>query len=125
MRLSTAINIQIKLEQRLNDLYSRARTYHMTADKISSESAHIINGIHPKTPRHVKGYLRGYSSAMWRMLYNDLEFCYVIDGKIYSVYRNSERYYEKFGIKPGDLRDKPCAHFWIGTDKPFGEVKKI
>ena len=123
MNLSTAVRRQNNGIQRLKDLYSKARSYHMTCTDIANESVKVRNL--EVIPRHVKEYLRGYDHALWEGLYQDLEFCYVIDGKIYSVDKKSDRYYEKFGIQPCELSDKPCAHFWKGTDKPFSTVEPL
>jgi hypothetical protein len=51
----------------------------------------------------------------------DLEFCYIVNGKKYSIRKNSPDYYANHNISPKQLCNnmKFSGHYWIKTGKLF------
>lgn len=73
----------------------------------------------------VYGYMRACDSAMMR---DKIEFCYIVDGTMYSVWRESTHkttrdYCEKINPESGGAvlcrDDTERGLFWRGTDKRF------
>lgn len=73
----------------------------------------------------VTGYMRACDDAMMR---NNIEFCYIVDGTMYSVWRESthkttREYCEKINPESGGAvlcrDDTERGLFWAGTDKRF------
>lgn len=120
MKISTENNKRIMGVQKIDSLYYTARACGLTSMEMSERFINILE--HLKAPQWVNWYLRGYRDCLWAGLFqNDLEFCYIVDGKRYSIRKDSELYYEKHGISPKELSDKQTSsgHYWIKTGKPF------
>lgn len=122
MKITTALNKQQKLSMRLGDLFSKGAIYSMKATDMWAEEREIIFG-DKSLPRWVRSYLEGQAAVHRANLYRyKLEFCYVLDGKILSVNRDSERYYEKLGYEVGQLTKAPRGHYWIGKNRPYSDI---
>ena len=120
MKIKRAVDIQCHSRTKLLDIYGGAAIYKSKSEEISKRIAEYKNKLPKDTPAWVKSYIDGYADALTKMLYQyKLEFCYLIDGRLVSTYKNSERYYEKMGYSISDLTDKPNGHYWIGSDKPY------
>ena len=120
MKITTALNHRDRGKQALHSLYHMAVLCHMPSDEIHKRSMEITNI--KGAPYWVKAYLDGVESVLRDNLYRyHLEFCYTIDGKLYSVNRGSDRYYEKFGITPSELNERQTSygHYYIGSDKHY------
>ena len=110
-------------------LFTEAKKYGWTSRQITQEVNNYRNRkeVH-HFPRYVSSYLSGMVDVMTTLAYaNDLEFCYMIGTKKYSIRRESDMYYEKHGITPKDLYDKSnySGYYWIDTGHVyFGSEKK-
>jgi len=121
MRIKRAVQIKIEGKGRLYDLHSSCKIFKMTSEERNEKLLKILERMPKGTPSWVRSYLHGVQDALTDDLYkNHLEFCNEVDGKLYSVNRGSDRYYEKF-VSPRELHEKGTkkGHYWKGTDKPF------
>lgn len=80
------------------------------------------HGNRPVYSAYVQGYIRGLIDAKHDGIYKFLEFCYFIDGVLFTTSKTgSKRKVEEFYLSNnvGPLNDAPARHYWIDTDKPF------
>lgn len=71
---------------------------------------------------YVRGYVFGYYMARTKILLKTMEFCYNVDGTLYSTGRNGDRPHISKLLnmsKYADLGDYPCGYYWPGTDKCY------
>jgi uncharacterized cupin superfamily protein len=104
-------------------LWKDAREYKWTSSKIHDKFLEYkkFNKL-DKYPRYVSSYLQGvFDCEKAKVQFNELEFCYVIEGKLYSTHGDSPRFYESHGFSPKEVYDKAShsGHYWIGSDKPY------
>ena len=71
---------------------------------------------------YVKGYVFGYYIALSKALLNTMEYCYNVDGILYSTGRNGDRPHiskllnmSKYAV----MGDYPCGYYWPGTSKCY------
>lgn len=122
MKLTRAVGIKMKGSTTVNDIYSMGRIFKMKSEDITKKFIEFKNGLPKGTPQWVKYYFDGLADCHIGYYYKyDLHFGYWIDNKLYSVHRDHPMYYEKHGIKPSELCDRPSGHYWIDGDKPFYE----
>ena len=122
MNLDRSFKIKQSAKQAIYSCYSMAKIGKSTSNQLHKNLRQVSELLPKGTPYHVISFLNGMKEVLSEQLYrNELEFCYTIDGVIYSVYKNSERYYEKHNITPKQLCDDAdkSGHYWIGTDKPY------
>ena len=77
-----------------------------------------------KYPRYVRAYLQGVRDTLTAQIqHSDLEFCYRIKGKKYSIRKESDAYYEKHGISPSELHKRAdvSGHYWIEAGSAYYE----
>jgi hypothetical protein len=124
MRLETSIKRQAELVTALRDVYSSARAFHYSHERLL-ESREKVFARFASCPRHVLEFARGYARALDDSLYVDaLVFGGIVDGVFYSTHRNRPDYYESHGMEPRDYADngrvKNRGHYWgDDTRKPF------
>jgi len=73
-------------------------------------------------PRYVSSYLTGCFDTLSTKIHNeDLEFCYIVKGKRYSIRKESDMNYEKCGITPEALSSSytESGYYWIKTGKKY------
>lgn len=116
---------------RVNEVYSMVRICKMhskkemdyVSEKIYSELNRKHAGNRYVYPAYIKGYVQGLIDAqresIWR---NDVEFCYLVDGILYSTHKDSSRRKteEFYQVDKGYiLNDCPNGHIWKDSDKVF------
>lgn len=123
MNLTKAVRKQLLGENRVRDIFSKHRIYKSHHMVIWEEYLEFLDKLPKDTPKWLKSYFNGMSRVLMDLYYrNDVEFCYVINGKIVSVYKGSTRNYKNFGISVSELGGNPSGHFWKGSDKLFSDV---
>lgn len=127
MDIGRALKIRDELIREYKDIYSRAKTFRMTASQMYELKLQADRRKPNDTPKWVFEYARGYYACIIDIIFQtEVEFCYVTStGMVLSTYRGSPRYYEDMGFEPHDMCGLSNAHFWKGSDKPFTEVSKI
>jgi hypothetical protein len=72
-------------------------------------------------PRYVSSYITGIRDVLAAQIESEMEFCYVIGDKRYSIRRESDMYYEKHNLSAKDIYEKSSisGHYWIKTGKPY------
>jgi hypothetical protein len=117
---------------RIEDCYSMARVCRMDSKAARAYlEKHVLFELARttgKTKRPVysvfmKGFVSGYCRALDNARYrDDLEFCYLKDGILYSthkesIHKSTEEFYSSGrGCELGSL---PSGHYWRFSDKPF------
>lgn len=122
MDLDRAIKVQKSATSAMYSIYSGALISKSTSKELNCRYLSILSSMPKGTPRHVREFIRGMHEVLNTKLQQEhIEFCYQIDGKLYSVRRDSVRYYEKHGITPKELNDRQELNgmFWMDTDKEF------
>ena len=120
-----------QIETRINDIFEMAEICKWHSQKLTERlNDQITFPLNYKTPagrrKHsvwLAGYAAGYIAAkrndIWR---NKVEFCYLVDGVLYSTHTASTRPTTEQFYARGEgskLADSYGAHYWIGSDKPF------
>jgi hypothetical protein len=104
-------------------LFKRAKEQGMTSSDINELYLAYRKQIKiEKYPRYVSSYITGVHDSLQSIAHNDdLEFCYVVKGKRYSVHKDSPLYYESHGFSPKEIYDlaEQCGHFWKESGKPY------
>lgn len=116
-----------KVEERARhfmvSLFNRAKEQHLTSSEISDAYLAYRNQIGlDKYPRYVSSYITGLHDSLQTVIHNEnLEFCYVIEGEVYSIDKDSPRYYEEHGFTPKSVYEKAekSGHFWKDSDDPY------
>jgi hypothetical protein len=122
MDLDKVLRVQEMGKRGVYSLYRSAITFKMTSTETNDKYLEIISRLPKDTPRYVRAFMQGMREALVSDLYNThLEFCYKIKGKLYSVNRDSDRYYEDAGITPSQLHEQQESngHYWRKSDKVF------
>lgn len=104
-------------------LFDRAKRYGWSSSKIQEEYQNYRESIKIKNfPVYVSSYLTGIYDVLTSQVYNnDLEFCYVVKDKKYSIRKESPMYYEKHGLTPKSVYDlsSGSGHFWIESGNTY------
>lgn len=118
---------------RVDEVFITAKTMKCTSDQLNDMTAkRIWVELNRRTKTravytaYVVGYVNGLMACKRGDLWQHMEFCYLIDGVLYTTAKQ-ETGKPKLGINVDYAKasDAPCAHFWIGTDKPFTRLKPI
>jgi len=121
MKLDTAIKIKMSAMSRVSDVIYMGVLCKQTSSEINMAFIKLKGDLPKDTPQWLIYYFNGIYDTMIHKLYmNDLEFCYLVNGKLYSIVKTSRRYYgDKFS--PKDLYDsqESSGHYWIDSNKPF------
>lgn len=120
-----------QIETLINDVFSMAEICKWPSSKLTEElTERISNPLNYKTPggrrRHsvwISGYAAGIIAAkrsdIWR---NKVEFCYEVNGELFSTWNKSNRKTTKEFYDRGEgniLSNSKGRHYWIDSDKPF------
>jgi hypothetical protein len=72
---------------------------------------------------YIQGFVQGLESVHWANLYRfHLDFCYLVDGVLYSTHKTTARRKTDEFYARGEghlLNNAPSGHYWIGSDKKF------
>lgn len=122
-----------QLAEKIRGIFSAARSFKSTSDELNAElTARITGPLNYRTPggrcKH-SPYLLGYAqgvidSERGNLFRNNLEFCYLVDGELYSTHRqpNTTRRTtaEFYDTGRGHvLNDAPHAFYWKDSDKRY------
>jgi hypothetical protein len=119
-------------EARVNELFSTAiicsvshdKLLQMTNERIYSELNRKYANGRRVYPAYINGYIQGLMTVHRANLYrHHLEFCYDVDGVIYSTHRQTTRAHtteEFYAANKGYvLCNAKGAHYWKDSDKQF------
>ena len=122
MKLNRAMKLQSEAQSKLRDLFSRARIYRLSHERMLEDRGKIYAGL-KGCPRWVSASLAGYWDAQTERLYEqELEYCSrQADGKLYSHHSASPNYYGKHGLSAREVCENGAqtGHYWKGTVRPF------
>jgi len=127
MNSDRVYKVQDRAKHTMFSIYSSAKSYKSTAAEIRGRVLELKESLPKGTPYYVKSFLYGMEEVLQADLYRYcFEFCYTVDGKLYSTCKKSDRYYEKHDITPSQLQARSTAngHYWTDTDKPYFETLK-
>lgn len=137
MKYSIPASVSLsQLETRIADIFSMGEICKMSASEIDQRlREQIIDPINYRTPKgkrkhsvFVSGYVAGLIARHRNETWQKVEFCYLVDGVLYSTHKDSDKrktaeFYD--AGKGSVLADMPCAHFWKGSDKPYTKVDRL
>lgn len=114
MRFSTAYNHRERIISHLSDLYSGARIFGMLSSDISKRRNEIMATLPKGAPGWITEYATGWERCMRSFMEREVIFCYTVDGKLYSTWRDRDDYYEKHGLGPKEVYDRAThsGHYW-------------
>ena len=121
MRIETSLNHRQRAGTAIADLWSAARIYKMSHEDILKRKKEILSTI-AHCPQWVKEYVNGQDSVYFKMHYQHLEFCYLVEGVLYSTYKKSTRPTTEhfFSRDMGHvLSDAPNAHYYLDSECKF------
>lgn len=122
----TAFRKQERAIMQIRDLFSKARIFKMTSSAITAEYLKIKEGM-TRCPMYSREYISGYFRALSDKLWEEMEFCYLIDGVLYTTNKckNGESNKPNWRDLPDyNMKGKLCAHFWLNTDRPYTELQE-
>jgi hypothetical protein len=122
MNIDRAIKVKAQAVSNVFGIFSSARIYKSTSTEINDRFLNLKKSLPKGTPQWITHFLDGMREVLVANLYFDaLEFCYLVDGKLYSTSKESDRYYGKHEITPEELhnRQESSGHYWIDTNKVF------
>jgi hypothetical protein len=128
MRIERALRLRQGAINDLNGLISSAENFKYTSEKVNHRFGEILKRLNSvKSPLWITNYLEGMRDYWISTLYRyKLEFCYKVDGKLYSTHKASSRNYEACGFSPKQLYElqESSGHYWIDTDSPWSVSDK-
>lgn len=113
------LRIESDGKQFINRLWRDAYEFSLTQEEISKRFSEWYKK-QGKMPLYVTRYLHGYFDAMQTCKLK-VRFMYLVNGKLYSIDRSKDDYYEKNGITPEQLckGNYPNGFYWEHTLKPY------
>lgn len=126
-RQTTQYNHYSKALSQIKDLYSKAKIYKMTSHAITTEYIAIEASVNKKLNQYYNGLLSGYANCEMDKLWDCMEFCYDIDGVLYTTDKNKDQKSNKPNwrtLSDYNMKGRKCAHYWINTDKPYTEISE-
>lgn len=119
MKIDRAVNIQIELRTRVNDLFSFARVCSLTHADILERYTRLYDK-YPKLPRHVREYTNGYFHALLDNLYRtDLFHAYKWNGELYKDWDSSPEELKAHCRSTPSDQLTTHGHYWTHSQKPF------
>lgn len=114
MKFDTAYNHRERLIRQLSDLYNSAKIFGLQSAEISRRRNEIVSTLPKKAPRWIMDYVEGWERCMRSTFDRELIFAYTVDGKLYSIHRDRDDYYEKHGLGPKEVYDRATlsGHYW-------------
>lgn len=121
-----------QFETRVSDVFSMSIICGQTSGELQDRlTKHIFNEVSRTTGAskrkvysvYMSGFVQGLITAARADLYkNHLEFCYLIEGVLYSTHKTSEKqttdqFYKNDTYKV--LHNAPNGHYWKKSNKPF------
>ena len=126
-RISSQLDIQSRTVLRLNDIYSRARSFQSDHDTIMADVCAVWDSPEVKrVSQAIRAYLRGYRDALSTALWQEMEWRLgPADGPL--SHEDQKRGWMSLDRPNGGKLSILCrekgalygGHFWKGTDKPF------
>lgn len=121
MKLTTNLNHRDRAIENARSVFSMATLCHYSHAKILDQLSTVRATI-SHCPQWVRSYYDGYVARLHEDHYRQLEFCYLVDGILYSTHRDSKRqstdvFYDTG--KPCVLNDAPSAHYYKDADKAY------
>lgn len=114
-------------EQRITSIVNMVRATHGThielmeryRVQVDSELGSVTLSGRRRYSNYMRGYVFGYYHAQSQLLYNSMEFCYLVDGVLYTTAKQSARckVSELYGTPASaKLRDCPSGSYWPDKD---------
>lgn len=110
------------IEWRINSIFNSAKLSKLDANYIREEYTKLASELNSRTPsgklrysKFLSAYAFGYRMALNNQLWqNELEFCYVVDGVIYSTHKDSiHNCADKFYSLGSEFMDRvERGHYW-------------
>jgi hypothetical protein len=124
MGSNTEYNRKKRALLHLRDLYSKARIFHMTSEAITKEYIEqILNRDLAKATIATREYIRGFADCLYFQLQNEMEFCYEVDGILYTTTHDKTATKARWDTLPDyNMSGKKCGHYWFNTDKLYGSI---
>ena len=122
----------MQFENRVNDVFSMSIICGQTSEELQAKiQTHLFDELNRTTGAsnrkvysvYISGFVQGLITAARADLYkNHLEFCYSIEGVLYSTHKTSEKqtteqFYKNDTYKV--LHSAPNGHYWKTSNKPF------
>ena len=120
-----------QVESRIYDIVSTVKICHLTSmemhDRLTERVSNPLNEKYPSGKRKhctwLAGYATGVIAAMRHSIWtNDVEFCYMVDGVLYSTHTVSDKPTTEQFYARGEgniLNNAEGRHYWKGTNKAF------
>lgn len=111
-----------QIESRINSMFNSAKLFKADAEYIRAEYTKLSSELNSRTSsgklrysKFLSAYAFGYRMALNNQLWqNELEFCYVVDGVIYSTHKDSiHNCADKFYSLGSEFMDRAeRGHYW-------------
>jgi len=122
MKIKRALEIRDRARNSLYQIFHTCILAKWPASELNEAKNNLLKSLPKRTPQWVFQYLRGVEDVKRDLLHDDhLEFCYVVNNKIYSVLKTSQRYYEKYSLTPKDLvtGKHQSGFYWKDSNRPY------
>jgi hypothetical protein len=121
MRIETALSRITTAQRALTDLYSTAVICKLPASDITRNKLIIIAAM-GKAPQWARSRVEGYAQCLYNLHWQNLEFCYNVEGVLYSTHKKSDKPTTEIFYSTGKgsvLSNAIGSHYYKGTDKQF------
>lgn len=121
-----------QVESRINSMFNSAKLFKADAEYIRAEYTKLSTELNSRTrsgklrySKFLSAYAFGYRMALNNQLWqNELEFCYVYQGELYSTHKtsthkNAELLYLNRENSSSFMDSLERGHYWKGTNKKF------
>ena len=121
-----------QVESRINSMFNSAKLFKADADFLRAEYTKLSSELNSRTQsgklrysKFLSAYAFGYRMALNNQLWqNELEFCYVYQGELYSTHKtsthkNAELLYLNRENSSAFMDSLERGHYWKGTNKKF------
>ena len=130
MRIGTALNHQDRYLQRIRGLYHHCQVFCLHADDRLNKVTDLWREInsHKGLPRHVHAFLAGYERCLWERHWEQLDWVFPWDGKIYPGWgelpEEGREYYKRPGSAGFHVYKSNQSKVFTGDPELFDKLLK-
>ena len=122
--LKAAINTESKAIESLRSAFRTSRYCGMSKDYLNNRITEVFNHLPKSFAIARRDKLYAVKNVSWNeMMERDLEFVYLMNGKTYSVNKNTKHHKPTYKVNARMLHEKNegGAFWWIEKGKPYEE----
>lgn len=119
-----------QFQNRISEVFATCHLMNSSCTELNERIDRFVNSeVNRKTKsgrnvydRLTKGFVMGQIHLQHELILKHMEFCYTIDGKLYTTSKVSDKpkVEQFYGTdSTGKINSSMCGHYWFGTDKLY------